>query len=293
MVHRRCLGRATRQGPGEHPAGTWASPTSTGTSPVDLPLKPSCPCAKLLCPALWRMNWAWEDTSAIMALFHLLDKPLLSLKEFTDIVNGCALDALLRNSFAILRIVSMARYLQLKTQEIHEALKEAHKVIGLAKIIGSPDCCRQAWSHRAEHTVCRSTSGRPGQGGRAQQHRAARTTCPGSNTASSCHHRQYPSHRTGPYARLKASIASEREVSARSSQQATSFAATEAHFQQQLASLKARGAYPHFDVPVQSFIIVGCTGGQRINIVVASTVTPVSGCKLYLLQIMPPPSTLQ
>ena len=39
--------------------------------------------------------------------------------------------------------------------------------------------------------------------------------------------------------RLKASIASEREALARSSQQATSFASTEARYQQQLASLKA------------------------------------------------------
>ena len=52
-----------------------------------------------------------------------------------DIVNGCAPDALLKNSFSILRVVSMARYLHLKTQEIHEALQKAHKVIGLAKII--------------------------------------------------------------------------------------------------------------------------------------------------------------
>ena len=45
-----------------------------------------------------------------------------------DIVNGCAPDALLKNSFSILRVVSMARYLHLKTQEIHEALQKAHKV---------------------------------------------------------------------------------------------------------------------------------------------------------------------
>ena len=33
----------------------------------------------------------------------------------------------------------MTRYLQLMTQEIHEALQEAHKVIGLAKIVGTPE----------------------------------------------------------------------------------------------------------------------------------------------------------
>ena len=62
-------------------------------------------------------------------IWDLLDKrsdealQLLSLEEFTDIVNGCAPNALLRNSFAILRIVSMARYLQHKTQEIYAVPK--------------------------------------------------------------------------------------------------------------------------------------------------------------------------
>ena len=58
---------------------------------------------------------------------------LLSLEEFTDIVNGCAPNAITRNSFVVLRIVSIARYLQLKTQELHEALQDAHKIIGLSK----------------------------------------------------------------------------------------------------------------------------------------------------------------
>ena len=94
---------------------------------------------------------------------------------------------------------------------------------------------------------------------------------------------------------MKASITSEREALARSSQQAMSFASTEARYQQQLASLKAHDvriretlrslrwpkAHMHFDVLVQFFIIVGCTGGQRINIIVASTDTPVSECRLY------------
>ena len=38
----------------------------------------------------------------------------LNLEEFTDLVNGCAPDALLRNSFVILRMVATARYLHLK-----------------------------------------------------------------------------------------------------------------------------------------------------------------------------------
>ena len=61
--------------------------------------------------------------------------PLLSLEGFTDIVNGCSHDALRRNSFVILRIVCMARYLELKTQEIHEALQDAHSAMSPAKII--------------------------------------------------------------------------------------------------------------------------------------------------------------
>ena len=59
------------------------------------------------------------------------------MEEFTDIVNGCSPDALRRNAFAIFRIVCMARYFALKTQEVQEALQEAHSAMGLAKI--TPD----------------------------------------------------------------------------------------------------------------------------------------------------------
>jgi hypothetical protein len=45
---------------------------------------------------------------------------LLSLVEFTDLLNG------VRNAFVILRLVATARYLHLKSQELHEALMEAH-----------------------------------------------------------------------------------------------------------------------------------------------------------------------
>ena len=50
---------------------------------------------------------------------------LLRLEEFADIVNGCAVDALMRNSFAILCIVTMVHYLNLKTREIHKTLQNA------------------------------------------------------------------------------------------------------------------------------------------------------------------------
>ncbi len=44
--------------------------------------------------------------------------------EFTDLLNGCAPDALVRNAFVILRMVATARYLHLKSQELYEALME-------------------------------------------------------------------------------------------------------------------------------------------------------------------------
>ena len=100
-------------------------------------------------PSLWRTNGSWEVTSdretpslgmihmahygSLPPIWEFLDKPsneslpLLSLEEFTDIVNGCSPDALRRNAFAIFRIVVMA-------QEVHEALQDAHNEMGLAKI---------------------------------------------------------------------------------------------------------------------------------------------------------------
>jgi hypothetical protein len=55
---------------------------------------------------------------------------LLSLVEFTDLLNGCSHDALVWNAFVLLRMVATARYLHLKSQELHEALMEAHETIG-------------------------------------------------------------------------------------------------------------------------------------------------------------------
>jgi len=55
---------------------------------------------------------------------------LLSLVEFTDLLNGCSPDALVRNAFVILRVVATARYLHLKSQELNEALMSAHETIG-------------------------------------------------------------------------------------------------------------------------------------------------------------------
>jgi len=38
--------------------------------------------------------------------------------EFTDLLNGCSPDALVRNTFVLLRMVATARYLHLKSQEL-------------------------------------------------------------------------------------------------------------------------------------------------------------------------------
>ena len=50
---------------------------------------------------------------------------LLNLEEFTDLLNGCAPDALV-----ILRMVATARYLHLKAQELHDALISVHITFG-------------------------------------------------------------------------------------------------------------------------------------------------------------------
>ncbi len=46
---------------------------------------------------------------------------LLSLVEFTDLLNGCSHVSLVWNAFVLLRMVTTARYLYLKSQELHEA----------------------------------------------------------------------------------------------------------------------------------------------------------------------------
>ncbi len=83
---------------------------------------------------------AWlhmAHTGPLPPIWDLLDLQLnsetlhlLSLVEFTDLLNGCAPDALVRNTFVILRMVATARYLHLKSQELHEALMDAHGILG-------------------------------------------------------------------------------------------------------------------------------------------------------------------
>jgi hypothetical protein len=54
---------------------------------------------------------------------------LLSFVEFTDLLNGCSLDSLVRNAFVILRMVVTACYLHLKCQDLYEVLMSAHETI--------------------------------------------------------------------------------------------------------------------------------------------------------------------
>jgi hypothetical protein len=52
----------------------------------------------------------------------------LSLEESMELLNGCASDALVRNSFALVHIVATGRYLQLKIHELLEALLRANEL---------------------------------------------------------------------------------------------------------------------------------------------------------------------
>ena len=57
---------------------------------------------------------------------------LLSLEDFTELLNGCVPDALVRNAFILLRVVVTGCYLELKIQELHEALQKTYETIELA-----------------------------------------------------------------------------------------------------------------------------------------------------------------
>jgi hypothetical protein len=57
--------------------------------------------------------WDLLDHSPAAEILHLL-----CLVEFTDLLNGCSPNALVRNAFMILRMVATARYFHLKSQEL-------------------------------------------------------------------------------------------------------------------------------------------------------------------------------
>ena len=55
-------------------------------------------------------SMAWQHmahTGPLLPIWDLLH--LLNVVEFTDLLNGCAPDALVRNAFVILRVVATAR----------------------------------------------------------------------------------------------------------------------------------------------------------------------------------------
>ncbi len=91
-------------------------------------------------PPTTRSHAPWlhiAHTGPLPPIWDLLDlQPnsetlhLPSLVEFTDLLNGCAPDAFVRNAIVILCMVATARYLHLKSQELHEALMEAHGKLG-------------------------------------------------------------------------------------------------------------------------------------------------------------------
>ena len=76
---------------------------------------------------------------------------LLSLVEFTDLLNGCSPDDLVWSAFVLLRMVATAHYLHFKSQELHEALMTAHETSRpphgptcghVLQVTRSPGCCR-------------------------------------------------------------------------------------------------------------------------------------------------------
>ena len=90
--------------------------------------------------------WDLLDCQPTVETFHLLN-----LEEFTDLVNGCTPDALVQNSFVILRMIAMAGYLHLKAQELPDALQRAHSTIGdaLEEKIRMRDPVADALAHSA------------------------------------------------------------------------------------------------------------------------------------------------
>ena len=155
---------------------------------------------------------------------------LLNLVEFTDLLNRCAPDALVRNAFVILRMIATVRYLHLKSQELHEALMDAHETIGLevnekvrlreevaaidanaqTVVLLTDQLASMSNQHQEAQAVERARLAEWGAGQlrgqiRLVQQDLARILADLDD-------------------RLKASVAAEREASARSNQEATSLA---------------------------------------------------------------------
>jgi hypothetical protein len=153
----------------------------------------------------------------------------------------------------------MARYFALKTQEVHEALQEAHEAMGLAKItpehatdeVGNqaaadrPGLTEQDAASAARLQEALAVAAANAERARVAEH--SNTELRGQLAQAQAHLaqviqeanlaiEQVRAQAADLDDRLKASVASEREALARSSQQATSFASSTARYQQQLAA---------------------------------------------------------
>ena len=196
--------------------------------------------------------WDLLDLQPSAETLHSLD-----LFEFTDLLNGCAPDALVRNAFVILRVVATARYLHLKSQELHKALREAHVTIGEEAQAAAAFNTERARLAEWDAGQLR------GQIGLVQQD-LARTRNDLTAALAQAHTQVVDLDD-----RLRASVAAERKASACSNQQAMSLAELSARLQQQLAVLTMSASVSPYAsasdcdsaVPVQSVIIVSCAGG--------------------------------
>jgi len=189
-----------------------------------------------------------------------LDNPVaetlhfLNLEEFTELVNGCAPDVIVRHSFAILRTVVTACYFHAKVQGLHKELRATHMEIGnfeaekampsrLGRISGTqleamasvpqfPETLVQIQAERIrlaewEHDQLQ------GQLQLAERARSSRSSTRSSDWVRA----RWCSSRSR--IRLRVSIASEREAEARSTKQATSFAESRARYERQLTAFAA------------------------------------------------------
>ena len=208
---------------------------------------------------------------------------LLSLVEITDLLNGCSPAALVRNAFVLLRMVATARYLHLKSQELHEALMEAHETIGYeveekVRFRGAAPAV-DASAHQValltDQLADMSTKYQEALASRVGYRLAPRSDRVRNDLITALAQDYAQVADLGD--QLKASVATEREASTRRAL----LTCLSARLQQQLDSSRAnderlsvptpasvdKGVDHVSAVPVQPVIIVGCAGGQRIIIV--------------------------
>jgi Skp family chaperone for outer membrane proteins len=169
-----------------------------------------------------------------------------------------------RNSFVILRMAATARYLHLKSQELHEALMDAHETIGfeveekvqMRGAVSASGADDQQVALLTDQLAATSTKHQEAEAAAAfNAERARLAEWDAGQLRGQIELVQQDLTRARndlatvlPQAhkqvadlddRLKASVAAEREASARSNQQATSLAELSARSQQQLDSSRA------------------------------------------------------